>query len=307
MAPKAITSELFKNRKEITKDIFEKVIVKGGPIAIKETLTQFGYNEGDIVAIPTIVIAGDGRIGGTKWSVLGKSSKKVNIKTNQLWPEVTEDAYINLEVPEFDTFTFYNKCRNVSGWVDSKELSWTVVKKNDKGKKVTVQPTNYDTTGIKGFSIRLGVIPVSVDTCTLTVAIVSLSKDEMKKKFPEKYNKVYCPQIALIMGDNNVKSANIKLGFMEQLGMELGMGILPAILDVRSDEQIGEQFPSSMDIRKAMAHFLRSCQGFNNKIPRTLQEAMAEGQEKWVAMEPEYIWPEAHSEENDTPLEDLGM
>ena len=172
---------------------------------------------------------------------------------------------------------------------------------------MTVQPTNYDTTGIKGFSIRLGVIPVSVDTCTLTVAIVSLSKDEMKKKFPEKYNKVYCPQIALIMGDNNVKSANIKLGFMEQLGMELGMGILPAILDVRSDEQIGEQFPSSMDIRKAMAHFLRSCQGFNNKIPRTLQEAMAEGQEKWVAMEPEYIWPEAHSEENDTPLEDLGM
>ena len=182
-----------------------------------------------------------------------------------------DEVYISLAVPDFDSFTFYNKCRNVSGWLDSTELTWTVVKKNEKGKKITVQQTNYNTTGIKGFSIRLGVVPVSVDSCNLTVAIISLSKDELKKNHAEKYNKVYCLQIALIMGENNVKTASIKLGIKEMPEMEVGMGILPVIQDVRSNDQIADQFPSSMEIRKAMSHFLRGCQGFNNKIPRTLQ------------------------------------
>ena len=307
MAPKAITSEVFKHRKEIGQDILEKLIVKGGPVSIKETIKEFDYAEEDTIALPTITVAGDGRIGGIKWTVLGKPNKKVNIKANQLWPESPEEVFINLEVPDFDTFTFYNKCRNVSGWIDSKELTWTVVKKGEKGKKVTIQPSNYEASLIKGFSIRLGVLPVSVDSCTLTVAIISLSKEEMKKKFNEKYNKTYCPQIALIMGESNVKTANIKLGLKEKPEMELGMGILPVIQDVRSNDQIADQFPTSLEIRKSMAHFLRSCQGFSNKIPRTLQEAMTEGQEKWVAIEPEFMWPEAHSEENDIPLEDLGM
>ena len=307
MAPKAITSDLFKNRKEIPTEILEKLIVKGGPVAIKESLKQFGYKENEKVAVPTLVVAGDGRIGGIKWTVLGKASKKVTIKASQLWPEGMDEVYISLELPEFDTFTFYNKCRNVSGWMDSSELTWTVVKKNEKGKKVTVQPTNYSTTGIKGFSIRLGVLPVSVDTCNLTVAITSLSKEDMKKNYAEKYNKIYCPQIALIMGENNTKTASIKLGIKEIPEMEVGMGILPVIQDVRSNDQIADQFPSSLEIRKAMGHFLRGCQGFNNKIPRTLQEALAEGQDKWVAIEAEFLWPEAHTEENDVPVEDLGM
>ena len=44
-----------------------------------------------------------------------------------------------------------------------------------------------------------------------------------------------------------------------------------------------------MEIRNVMSHFLRGYQGFNNKIPRTLQEALAEGQDKWVAIEAELL------------------
>ena len=308
MSPKVIESDLFKNRKEIDHETLGKLVVKGGPVAIKETLKEWGYEENDKVAVPTITVAGDGRIGGVKWTVIGKANKKVTIKALQLWPEgCEEDVHICMEVPEFDTFNFYNKCRNTSGWIDSTELSWTVIKKNEKGKKVTVPPTNYPETGIRGFSIRMGVLPVSVNSCTITLAILSLSKDEIKKKFADKYNKVYCPQIALIMGENNVKAVSINLGIEEKEGMKFGMGILPVIQDVRSDEQIAEKFPSSLELRKAMAHFLRSCQGFNNKIPRTLQEALAEGPDKLAVIEAEFLWPEAHSEEGDTPVEDSGM
>ena len=50
-------------------------------------------------------------------------------------------------------------------------------------------------------------------------------------------------------------------------------------------------------------------EGFNNKIPRTLQEALAhaEGPDKLAVIESEFLWPEAHSEEGDTPVEDSGM
>ena len=229
------------------------------------------------------------------------------IKGMQLWPECEDDVHIALEVPEFDTFTFYNRCRNISGWIDSTELTWSVLKKTEKNKKVKVQPTNYEETGIKGFSIRMGVMPVAVDTSNLTLAIFPLAKDEIKKKMGDKYNKVYCPQVALTMGDNNVKAMPIKLGLLEEETNHFGMGILPIIQDVRTNEQIGESFPTSLEIRKAMAHFLRGTQGFNNKIPRTLQDSLVEGPDKLVPIEAEFLWPEAHVEENDIPVEEIGM
>jgi hypothetical protein len=123
-----------------------------------------------------------------------------------------------------------------------------------------------------------------------------MSKDELKKNHAEKYNKVFCPQIALIMGESNMKTASIKLGFKEKPEMEVGMGILPVIQDVRSNDKIADQLPSSMEIRKAMSLFLRSCLGFTNKIPRTLKEPLAEGQDKWADIEAEFLWPEAHTE-----------
>ena len=160
MTPKIISSDIFKYRKEIDHDTLAKIIVKGGPVAGKEAMKIFGYDENENIAIPTIVIGGDGSIGGTKWTVLGKAPKKVTIKGIQLWPECEDEVHIALEVPEFDTFTFYNRCRNISGWIDSTELTWSVMRKNEKNKKVKVQPTNYEKTGIRGFSIRMGVMPV---------------------------------------------------------------------------------------------------------------------------------------------------
>ena len=108
------------------------------------------------------------------------------------------------------------------------------------------------------------------------------------------------------MGENNYKAMVIKLGIKEREDQQFGMGVLPAVEDVRSNDQIAEKFPSSLEIRKAMAYFLRTCLGLNNKIPRTLQEALAEGPDKWTPIEPEFIWPEAHTEENDDPIEESG-
>ena len=76
-------------------------------MAIKEAIKTFGYDENENIAIPTIIIGGDGKIGGTKWTVLGKTSKKITIKGMQLWPECEDDVHITLEVPEF--YNNFNK------------------------------------------------------------------------------------------------------------------------------------------------------------------------------------------------------
>ena len=71
MTPKIISSEIFKYRKEISHDTLDKIVVKGGPVAIKEAIKSFGYKDDENIALPTIVIGGDGKIGassGLSWA-----------------------------------------------------------------------------------------------------------------------------------------------------------------------------------------------------------------------------------------------
>ena len=150
---------MIKYRKELDNESIGKLIVKGGAMTVKETLKTWNYGDTDNIAIPTLTIGGDGRISGARWTVIGKAAKKTTIKAIQLWPDCEDEVYISLDVPDFENFLFYNKCRNASGWIDSSHLTWTVMKKTDKNKKVMVKPENYDKTGIKGFSIRMGIRP----------------------------------------------------------------------------------------------------------------------------------------------------
>ena len=59
MAPKAITSDIYKNRKEIPKEIFRKVTVKGGPIKIKETLKESGHDEAETMSVSSCLQIGN--------------------------------------------------------------------------------------------------------------------------------------------------------------------------------------------------------------------------------------------------------
>ena len=66
MSPNPIESKIFIQCKELTKDTLDKL----GPVTIRESLTNtWGYDTGDNVAVPTIVVAGDGRIGRVKWTI----------------------------------------------------------------------------------------------------------------------------------------------------------------------------------------------------------------------------------------------
>ena len=77
---------------------------------------------------------------------------------------------------------------------------------NKKQKLTVIVPTIYETTGVNDFSVRMGVLPNSYDAANLTLAILPLSEAEVKKLFGDKYSKNYTGQVALTMGEHNVKA-----------------------------------------------------------------------------------------------------
>ena len=122
---------------------------------------------------------------------------------------------------------------------------------------------------------------------------------------PEIYNKTYCPQVPLTLGTNITRAIGIKLAVEESVGSKTGFKVYPLLEDMRTDEEKTRK-PTSMEIRKALAKFLRTVQGLNNRIPKKLPEAIEEIKRNPTPTEPEWIWPLAHEEESLDPLEEAG-
>ena len=188
MAPKVIESDCFKFREELSKQHISDLIVDGGAEKVKEAITLWGYDiVNEKMAVPIMVIGNDGKVAGSKWQVVGQLEPKA-VKAEQIWPDAEKDVYIEIKINDMTVFPFYNRCRNVSGWLDSDFITWSGFKK-EKNKKVALTVDQYQTAGIQKFCIRLGIIPVSEDTASLTLAFLPMSKDDLKKELPEVYSK----------------------------------------------------------------------------------------------------------------------
>ena len=136
---------------------------------------------------------------------------------------------INLKNLEMSMFPFYIKQWNTSGWIDSSELDFSMFRKA-KSKKRPILATDL---GMTGFSVRIGIMPVSTTTASLTLALHPMNKDDLKAKAPDSYYKNGCPQVALPIGDNNTK-----MGVQEPSGSNVGMGVFPIIEDLRSEDEV---------------------------------------------------------------------
>ena len=255
------------------------------------------------VAVPMLVTGPDGKVTVTKWVVTGMVEPKA-VKAEQIWKEGEKDVFVEIKIPDLTIFTFYNRCHNVCSWLDSDSLVWTVFKKENK-KKVVISIDKYQEVGVQKFSLRICVAPISATTASLTLAIVLLAKDDLKKRIPEHYSKTVCPQVALTLGEKTTRAITIKLGVEEPIGGKSGMKVWPLIEDLRPAEEQGQNI-LSMDIRKALSKFLRTVQGLNNKLPKNLDEAFEEVKKNASPSEPEWIWPPHHEVESEEPLVEQG-
>ena len=305
MVPKVIEDPGFKFREELPIEVIKKLLIDGGAEKVKEALANvWSYGPQENVAVPVLVAGPDGKFSGAKWVITGMVEPKA-VKAEQIWKEAEKDIFIEIKIQDLTSFPFYNRCRNVSGWLDSDSLTWTVFKK-EKGKKVVIASEKFQEMGIQKFALRIGVLPNSVSSASLTLAIVPLSKDELKKRIPDHYSKTVCPQVALTLGEKTTRALNIKLGVEETVGSKTGMRVWPLIEDLRAGDEQGMNI-SSLDIRKGLSKFLHTVQGMNNKLPKNLSEAFDEVKKNAVvAAEPEWIWPAHHEVESDEPLVEQG-
>jgi hypothetical protein len=171
-------------------------------------------------------------------------------------------------------------------------LVLTVFKKENK-KKVVISIDKYQEVGVQKFSLRICVAPISATTLFLTLAIVLLAKDDLKKRIPEHYSKTVCPQVALTLGEKMTRAITIKLGVEEPIGRKSGMKVWPVIDDIRPAEEQGQNI-LSIDVGKELSKFLRTVQGLNNKLPKNLDEAFEEVKKNASPSEPDGIWPPHH-------------
>ena len=306
MSPKVITGEVFRNRKELPNEVVENLVVDGGVERIKAMIQErWGYAAEEPVVLPCLTLNTDGKISGAKWHTLGLLRREVNLKLCQLNPDADEDIFLCLRNLDLSVFPFYNKRRNVSGWIDSNALEYAVFRKV-KSKKQTVTSDQYQAVGFKGFSVRIGVLPVSVNAANLIVAVHPMSKEQLKQKAPDCYYKNSCPQVALPIGENNAKQLTVKLGIEEPASALTGLGVYPIIEDLRGAEESAIR-PSSWEIRVALHGFIRSCKGFNSKSAKKTLEAMEEvAVEAAKEFEPEFVWQEHAAAEGEEPEVELG-
>ena len=304
MAPKIIEDAGFKFREELPKEDLKKLLIDGGSEKVKEAMvTVWKYGPEENIAVPVMVAGPDGKLVGAKWVTVGKVEPKA-VKAEQIWSGAEKEVFVEIKIEDLTMFTFHNRCRNVSGWIDSDSISWTVFKK-EKQKKVVVDVDKYGELGVQKFSLRICVMPTSTKAAALTLAIVPMAKDELKKKLPDHYSKTVCPQVALTLGLNNTRALTIKLGVEEPIGSKTGMMLWPLVEDVRAQEERGNNI-TSLDIRKGLAKFLRTVQGVNNKMPKNLHEAFEEAKRNPTPSEAEWIWPEHHEVESIEPIEQQG-
>ena len=306
MSPRIITDNVFKHRKEIGSEDLNDLVVDGGTEKVKKALIEKWKCEPEgLIAVPSLTVNSAGKLSGAKWYTMGIIPKEINIKVNQLHIEAEEDVYLSFKNMDISIFPFYNKRRNMSGWLDSSALEFTMFRKVQT-KKVVVTSDKYEEIGMRGFCLRLCVMPITATTASMTLAMFPMAKEELKDKAHEVYTKTSCPQVALPIGINNAKYAIIKMGVMEPAGAKVGMGVWPIIEDIRTAEEAAGIFPSSLEVRKALHSFMRSCKGLNNKTAKKVLEAMEDTAELNKNFDPEFLWPEAPETESEDLVDEFG-
>ena len=113
-----------------------------------------------------------GKLVGANWQVVGGIKPKA-VKAEQIWLEAEKDVFVEIKLDDLTDFSFYNKCRNVSGWLDSDTISWVAFRKENK-RKAAITMDQHGVCGIKKFSVRIGVLPISGKQVSLTLSFFSI-------------------------------------------------------------------------------------------------------------------------------------
>jgi hypothetical protein len=181
-----------------------------------------------------------------------------------LWSKAEEGVEVSLKFEDLSVIRWATEgeVRNVSAWLQEKDVSVTYMKGEDK-----IETTEKAKYGIGDFTIRFTVLPAAVDQSLLYAGILPFSKavlDGKVKACGRTLEAATIPTVALKLFKSGNKWTNghpIKLLPTEGPRDKIGLGVLPLIEIIGAGRP---NFPDHNKVEAEMVTFLRATVGTNN-------------------------------------------
>lgn len=265
MVRMVIASELFRRRGPLTKPTLASLHVRGAGVQVDDALGRKGWDgEAPVVTTVMTVDPNTGVVRGTRYETRGSLDSPVKLKASELWVGASEGVEVNIKLNNLGIIKWVTEgdVRNLSHWIEDKEVDHTIVKGN-----TDLKEDEKEENGVGRFVIRFTILPGDVDKSLLYASILPYSKIKLEEKLQavnRNLDSPVIPTLPLKLFKSAGKMTNghaLNLLPKETLGDNLGLGHLPLLEVVGAGRP---QFPPHDDIEKELTAFLRATVGTNN-------------------------------------------
>ena len=265
MVRQLIASPLLLARSPLTKAVFSSLHIRGAGVQVDDALLRMGWDEADpAIAVVITVDHISTNVKGVRFETRGALANVVKFKASDLWSKAEEGVEVSLKFEDLSVIRWATEgeVRNVSAWLQEKDVSVTYMKGEDK-----IETTEKAKYGIGDFTIRFTVLPAAVDQSLLYAGILPFSKavlDGKVKACGRTLEAATIPTVALKLFKSGNKWTNghpIKLLPTEGPRDKIGLGVLPLIEIIGAGRP---NFPDHNKVEAEMVTFLRATVGTNN-------------------------------------------
>ena len=265
-----IPKEFRNARGNLSQELAEKLNVTGEEKHVDEVMKTRGMDiaEGAVAIVASVT---NGQVRGMKFVTRGGIFES-NIPISQLVkgadPEVTLKLRIELEKLSWPAGG--PSMRNISGWLDSSEVTWDMTT-TEEGVVKILSPEDREERGVHTikFSLR-GLMIVDCKKALLHMSIIPVAASEIRGKIMRWEMEIHelsevIPSVPLTrdgyVGTRNKYAKSLLIGPLEKEGDNMNMGWLP-LLDYGQAEAEGRpQIPSRQNVARELEAFMNKRAG----------------------------------------------
>ena len=289
-----IKAKVFTGNNIPSKTFISNLVVTGGSDKILKHLESRGWNGKEPVCTPVFSISeGDAAIKASRWLLGGGLEKPIKLKADNLLGGAEKNLVISIPMLDLSVFEF--NTTNASYWIDSEDITGITV--TDRQTKNTLDQEEAEARGVKSFCVRVFLLPETPVSALLWLALVPMTKAELKAKLPSHYNATNCPQVPVALGHGSSRARRIVMMTPEKDRDNFGLGCLPVLEALYPGSPT---LPDPKDLKEAVFTFMRRVGGHNNRGANTIMNALDTQSEVAKSDPLPHLWPALAVDNNDS-------
>ena len=210
------------------------------------------------------------------------------IKANRLFLEAERDLRMSYLIEDAGVFTF-NAGTLVGDYINDDRITWSVVRKTNRGQVEEVEEASYGEHNIGNFCLRPFVVPLSPKTARVTIMAYPLKKEELEAQYS-------------LCGDPAFPGLELMVCEVDMFPMASpdtskawGCPLVPLLL-LAGDQEEHANIPPTGDIKAAISAILRTAVCPTTKrdlrtLSATWTSILESGPSKLKQKAPECLWP----------------